>query len=394
MSNTATVLRTLNLPDQYSILDGYITDWRISKNLVVNKTIDRSKSVKTEGVNGKITYSNAPDKYSYQIQESRNELTNSGTYLPNLVSIRLNQPKYYLNPDNVMEIKMDRIITSNKWIAANTMKIEVEGENIVISDTTELGGAQNVLAMVREKVAGQWVYKNPKDYLGREIAGEPVYNQGAPAKYINVSFENRLISVLMVTKVLQGTGTWSSSTGVWSNGVKTMTTTSYVLIPVSDLPSLFGQTIEELESELTSKTYCTELPSGHITSTSTEIVADEHTYKGITYYNGLDASVNKPSGQITSYGKTYPGHVQRWILKQWNQDGTVSGGGVYGQAWMKQYQSSEDSTITIVAGNQTSFDEATKTLTYDSSKLTELWYQFEELPAQGKNWCGETIIEL
>jgi len=107
------------------------------------------------------------------------------------------------------------------------------------------------------------------------------------------------------------------------------------------------------------------------------------------YYNGIDTSVSKPSGLLTSYDKTYPGHVVRWKL----YNGVVNDS-VYGSSVTIKFSSIEDSTINIVAGENVSYDAITKTLTYNKNKEAILWASFEELPAQGKNWGGEALYLL
>jgi hypothetical protein len=399
--NTETVLRTLNLPNEYAFIDGFITDFSISRNLLITKTVDRSKSVKTALPNGKFSYTNAPDKYAYSVSETRNELTNSGGYLPNVISGILSPQRADTNPDNPLEINSERInpASNGSWIAGDSTHTQsLEDDLILVSSQVEMGASQNVIPRIYAGfVNGQRTYKDPVDYLGRAIVGTHIPNQGVEPIAMSIPFDNRIVMVSMTTVTKVGSGLFTSTSGVWSGGVRNSITKSNVYVPVADIPSLFGKSIEELEYELRTDTYCTPLdPSTHITSTSTEIVVSGNQYKGITYYNGLDASVNPPSGLITSYNKTYPGHVQRWILKQWDENGepVLSGNGYLGQAWMKQLQRSDDSTMTVVAGAVTSYDEATKTLTYNSAYATELWYAFEELPAAGKNWGGETIIKL
>lgn len=399
--NTETVLRTLKLPQDYAFVDGFITDYTINKSLVIVKTVDKSKSVKTVSPTGKITYTNADTTWSYQVRETRDELNNAGTYLPNRVSGFVNAPKSYLSPDDVFEIKSDRIesLPNGSWIGAGSVKVsQVDEDTVLLTISNELGASQNVIPRVFvNRVGGVANYKDPVDYLGRAIVGDLIPNQGAPESAMSIPFASRIIRVTEITNTLQGIGSWSSSNPVWSGGVKVLTSSKSVYVPVADLPSLFGKSIEQLEEETATETYCSVLNSDtHITSTSTEIVVSGDKYKGITYYSGVDAAVSKPSGKITSYNKQYPGHVNRWILKQWDAEGQpiTIGMGVLGQVWMRQMASNEDSEITVIAGGRTEYDDATKTLTYDSTLPTELWYSFEELPAQGKNWGGETIIKL
>lgn len=393
-------MRTLGLPTEYSFVDGYITDFSVSKNLTMVKNVDLAKSLKVVSPTGKVTYTNAPTTWSYNIVTNRDEKDNSGMYLPNIVSFIYNSPGSYINPSDPFEMKFDRInpTSSGNWIAGNSTRISQPTQDTVLVRTlNELGGNNNVIARKYVKtVDGVKIYKDPVDYLGRTIIGEHIYNEGATPIAMKIPFDNRLVTVKLVTKTTVGSGSWSSSNPVWSGGTRVLTDTKSVYVPVADLPVLFRKTVEELENELATETFCTLLDRDtHITSTSTEVVVNGNKYSGITYYNGVNARTNPPSGMITSYNKPYPGHVQRWILKQWNQDGTLPPNtGAYGQVWMMQFSSSTNSEITVVKGATTVYDAATRTLTYNESMISELWYTFEELPAQGKNWGGETIVKL
>lgn len=399
-ATTETVLRTLGLPPEYAIVDGFITDYKIERNLVIVQNIDRSKSLKVVSPTGKVTYTNAPTTWGYEIREKRDELTNGGTYLPNFIAMRIGQPGDNINPDNIFQIKQDRIASAGgaSWIGASSLTInQLNSSLIVLIDKTELGSSQNVIQRTFVKtVNGISYYKNPVDYLGRPIAGDTIWNNGVPASAMRISYDKRIVAVTMITNTKIGSGLWSTANPVWSRGVKTSTHTSTAYVPVAELPGLFGHSIESLEDDLHTEIFCTPLNKAtHITSTSTEIITAGNVYKGITYYSGVDASITKPSGKITSYNKPYPGHVQRWLIKQWNQDGTVAQGtSSRGEVLMVTFQSSDNSSVVIVPGSKTEYNAASNTITYDASNITELWYQFEELPAQGKNWSGETIVKL
>ena len=134
--------------------------------------------------------------------------------------------------------------------------------------------------------------------------------------------------------------------------------------------------------------------NSRITSTGADVeytVAENGTItaKGIVYFNGIPSTEIEEGQLITSYGKTHPGFVVRWRL--YNGESTSV---AYGSTWLKQLLSSEDTTINIVAGDKVSFNEVTKTLTYNKNLPADIWFTFEELPAQGKNWVGESIYEL
>ena len=184
-SNTETVLRTLQLPPEYAFIDGYITDYKLSRKLVVIKNVDKSKSVKNISSTGKVTYSNAPDYWEYQVSETRDEMNNAGTYLPNFISMRLHSGANYLNPNDVYEIKKDRInpTSTGGWIGATSLKVEsLNSSLILLTEHNEIGASQNVIPRTFVKRVGtRSYYKTPVDYLGREIIGDTISNEGAPA---------------------------------------------------------------------------------------------------------------------------------------------------------------------------------------------------------------------
>lgn len=128
----------------------------------------------------------------------------------------------------------------------------------------------------------------------------------------------------------------------------------------------------------------------HVESLAANITGSGNQYKGDIYINGIDSEQIPYTTLIASMGLKFPQVVQRWRL--YNGDDVREG--VYGSTWMKQMSASENNEITVVAGTAFSWDEATKTLTYDASKPTHLWYQYECLPAQGKNEGWEYILDL
>jgi len=131
----------------------------------------------------------------------------------------------------------------------------------------------------------------------------------------------------------------------------------------------------------------------HIVNTSVEAVftpeGDDFIADAIVYYNGISTDEKRPSGMITSYNKPYPGHVVRWRL----YDDIVTEP-IYGSSAVIQFNSLQDDRIRIVAGDSTSYNATTKTLTYNRESGATLWVTFEEAPAQGKNWGNESMYFL
>lgn len=129
----------------------------------------------------------------------------------------------------------------------------------------------------------------------------------------------------------------------------------------------------------------------HITSLAMDVVdVDLNKKKGIFYINGEDTQKKSPSGMITSYAKTYPGHIFQWRLYNGDEQG------VYGSTLTKQYSSSEDTTINIAVGSTNTFDVMNKTLTYNFARpeVAKLLAYAEFLPAQGKNECMGRMYNL
>jgi hypothetical protein len=136
---------------------------------------------------------------------------------------------------------------------------------------------------------------------------------------------------------------------------------------------------------------CIDVPSTtHVESLAANISGAGNVYKGDIYINGMDSEQIPYTNLIASMGLKFPQVVQRWRL--YNGDDVREK--VYGSTWLKQMSFSELNEITVIAGDAFSWNESTKTLTYDASKPTHLWYQYECLPAQGKNEGWEYILDL
>lgn len=128
-------------------------------------------------------------------------------------------------------------------------------------------------------------------------------------------------------------------------------------------------------------------PLNFCNSLATDIVIGDDKLTGEVYINGI-LSKDIPYTSLTaSYGKKLPGFVVRWKLYHPSIQQ-----GVYGAAWNIQMGSTEDNTINITKGDSVSYNSDTKTLTYpEGSKLV---FDFEFLPAQGKNETWGTVIDL
>jgi hypothetical protein len=127
----------------------------------------------------------------------------------------------------------------------------------------------------------------------------------------------------------------------------------------------------------------------HVENIATDVVISNNKYKGDVFINGIDSESIPYTSLISSIGTKFPQFVQRWHL--YNEEVNNS---IYGSTWTKKLDYNESNEITIIAGDKFSFDEVTKTLTYDASKSARLWYTFECLPAQGKNEGAQIEFDL
>lgn len=65
---------------------------------------------------------------------------------------------------------------------------------------------------------------------------------------------------------------------------------------------------------------------------------------------------------------------------------------MFGTAWDITLYSNQDTTIRLVKGDEVKYDAATKMLTYPEG--SRLAFDFEFLPAQGKNETSGSAIDL
>ena len=176
-----------------------------------------------------------------------------------------------------------------------------------------------------------------------------------------------------------------------TSGLSTRPSKSYPSYTMNDILAKTGLTFDELCEKLATVFIVeTDLsPDQYVLSVGAEVEITDNTYTGNVYYNGINTKDFKPSGLITSYGKTYPGHVTRWIL----YNGAINIES-YGATWMLQESSSAVNDIKVVEGDEFSWNSETRTLTYNKNLSADLHFQYEELPAQGKNQSDLVMIKL
>jgi hypothetical protein len=250
-------------------------------------------------------------------------------------------------------------------------------------------------------------------------AGETVWYNGVSAKFIDFSNDekhiefrltpgvnsingvstdkdNPLVTIARRRVIISGTVSINRRTGVRTvtNRKETIGDGGFPNIPLNRILELAGMSLEEYIQTVYTVFKIQKAPTpNHITATSIEAVftpdGEDYIADAIVYYNGVSTDEKRPSGMITSYNKTYPGHVVRWRL----YDGIVKDS-IFGASEVIQFNSLQDDKIRIVAGNETSYNASTKTLTYNIEDGATIWCTFEEQPAQGKNWSNEAIYFL
>lgn len=127
----------------------------------------------------------------------------------------------------------------------------------------------------------------------------------------------------------------------------------------------------------------------HVENIGCSITVNGNLFKGDVFINGIDSEQIPYTTLTASMGLKFPNFVQRWHLYNGDINDLV-----YGSTDTITFGASESNDITVIAGDSFSYDATTKTLTYDQSKPAELWFQFECLPAQGKNEGWTIAIDL
>ncbi len=128
----------------------------------------------------------------------------------------------------------------------------------------------------------------------------------------------------------------------------------------------------------------------HCVSLGTDIEINDNVLNGVVYINGVKSKEIDFRKLISSYNKLLPDFVTRWKVYH---PSSTSGSVAYGTALPVIQDSSKDNNaINIVKGTSLGYDAITRTLTYIDG--TTLVFDFEFLPAQGKNETWGSIITL
>ena len=165
---------------------------------------------------------------------------------------------------------------------------------------------------------------------------------------------------------------------------------SYPVYTKAELMTKTGWSYEQIKRAYRIEYEIKSLDSNvNITSTGCKIVNTNNKYTGEVYINGILSPEIDYRKLTTSYGQKHPGYVFRWRL----YNGTVNES-IYGSSQVIKFTDHESTTIEILPSTMVTWDAVNRILTYDQTKPAQLWATFEELPAQGKNWGGEDIIDL
>jgi hypothetical protein len=359
MQNLEKALRLLNLPTEIGAINGQINK-RTTKALVENCLMDFTKMVKNP-TTGKFEPTTT---YTYVIESSESLF---GAYPFNLIAGHIHS--------SGMEITN---------MENNSFTLYKPYKEFTIDTILDSSG------QVVNLPAGSGV----KSWVGwTEIKIVPT----AKGYDYNFYYEQGFNSYFGVYYAHNENITWRSllrRTYVKTSSTPNPTrfTKSYPKYTIAQLKQKTGFTDYQL-AEAFGTTWHVELKdhNTHCLNIASDIVfVDENTIKGEAYINGVLSKDIPFTSLISSYFKTLPDFVCRYKL--YNSKFTTSGDNAYGTAWNKFYSSTQDTTLNLQKGDVVSYNATTNTLTYPPD--SKLVFDFEFLPAQGKNETNGTAIDL
>lgn len=367
MTNVSNALRTLRLPEYISEFDGLI--FKENKRVpVLERTRDFTKMVRNPQT-GRME----PLTTEKVIFVQRDSILTNKTYALNWIDFRFNNNRF-------AEIEQD-------FLGA-VAKFQHPIQELVL----EHGPKKGELVWYNG-VSAEFIDYSPseKHIVFKTTPGVNSVNG------IGTDVNDPLVPISRIEKMITGTTVTNVRTGerTITNLRETVRNGGFPNIPLSTILQLAGGMSLEQFIDYTAITYVIQpQPTpNHIVNTSIEAVftpnGEDFIADAIVYYNGISTDEKRPSGMITSYNRTYPGHVVRWRL----YDDIVTDP-IYGASSVIQFNSLQDDKIRIVAGDSTSYNSTTKTLTYNKENGATLWVTFEESPAQGKNWGNEAMYFL
>jgi hypothetical protein len=343
MQNLEKSLRLLNLPTEFGAINGQINK-RTTKTLIEHCLMDFTKMVKNP-TTGKFEPTTT---FTYQVDSSESLF---GAYPLNLVAA------------HVHSSGMDIVNMGDSFILYRPF------QEITISDTQTSWVGWNETTIIPTA--------NGYDY-------NFYYEQGFN-NYFGVYYPHD--ENVMWRSILRKTFIKTTSTPN-----PTRFTKSYPKYTIAELKRKTGFTDRQL-AEAYGTTWKIELKSHdtHCLNIASDIViVDQDTIKGEAYINGILSKDIPYTSLISSYFKNLPDFVCRWKL--YNSKFTTSGDNVYGTAWNKTMSSTQNTTLNLQKGDIVSYNATTNTLTYPPN--SRLVFDYEFLPAQGKNETNGTAIDL
>jgi len=223
---------------------------------------------------------------------------------------------------------------------------------------------------------------------------EYIYSQGRNADFQGNAIQDDLncpVTILRRNKLISGTIT-IKATGEYSVSNVTTSSSSISTVNVTKGYLFTNMNVGDLDlAEMCKVVFeVKDQPhETHVENIASDVVVSGNAFKGDVYINGIDSESIPYTSLISSMGTKFAQFVQRWHL----YNGTVNDT-IYGSTWTKKLLYNESNEINIVAGDKFSYDEATKTLTYDASQPAKIWYTFECFPAQGKNEGAQIEFDL
>jgi hypothetical protein len=363
--STQNTLRTLRLPEYLEDFDGLIYK-EFSRTPILIETQDFTNLVRNPNT-GKME----PTITEKIVFEEKESLLSLKQYALNWIDFRFNNQKF-------AELE-ESFLTS-------VAKFEHPIQQLVLEHGPKAGET-----VWYNGVSAQFIDFSPeeKHVVYRITPGRNSING------VTTDVNNPLVPITRRRIIVSGTSKTVNGVRTVTNRRETIRSGGFPNIPLNKILELSGvETVEDFMAETYTIFKIQKAPTtNHITATSIEAVftpdGDDYIADAIVYYNGVATDVKRPSGMITSYNKTYPGHVVRWRLYD-----TIIKDSIYGASEVIQFNSLSDDRIRIVAGNETSYNATTKTLTYNVEDDATLWCTFEESPAQGKNWGNEAFYLL
>ncbi len=363
MENLSKAIELLNIPDELGIFNGQLQK-KITPQILETVTTDYTNVEVTTSLTGKKTAKRVvkvTKEYSVITKEEK-----FGGYGLNVISSWINGFNYeYLG--------------------------ETEGVHQLFSP--EFQGTINVGPFTGKTYNFNW---SKIDLIKTDTGAilDYMWDQGRNTDNFGNPIENELDSKVIIqrrNRIITGSIS-IKSTGEYSVTNVRTTTSRPTTATVTKGYLLGAMDIEELDlAEMLKVTFVVQDQphDTHVENIGCSITVNGNLFKGDVFINGIDSEQIPYTTLTASMGLKFPNFVQRWHLYNGDINDLV-----YGSTDTITFGASELNEITVIAGDLFSYDATTKTLTYDQSKPAELWFQFECLPAQGKNEGWTVAIDL